>query len=284
MKKRMKISLILASVFCLVGVLLFGAALVMADFDIKHLSNEKYELNTYAVDQTFDGIEIESDVSDITFTLSTDNTCRVLCHEREKLLHEVKVENGKLIVREVDTRRWYDHINFFSFGDASITVSLPRAQYDALRIDVSTGDVTIPDGITFDRVEIETSTGSVNVCGGARMERMQIKTSTGRIKIENTSCEEIILEVSTGDIRLKNTLADKSLRVQTSTGDVELEAVDSPDITIQTRTGDVEGSLLSPKQFRIDTSTGDVALPPSEGTEICRIKTSTGDIEIDIKK
>ena len=93
MKKHTKISLIVATALFLVGVLLFGVALAMADFDIRKLSNEKYELNTYDVDPSFDEIEIVSDISDITFTLSKDNTCRVLCHEREKLLHEVKVEN-----------------------------------------------------------------------------------------------------------------------------------------------------------------------------------------------
>ena len=98
MKRRMKISLIIASVFCLVGVLLFGIAFAMAGFDIKLLSNEKYELNVHDVELTFDGIEIESSVSDITFTLSKDNTCRVMCHEREKVSHEVLVENGKLTV------------------------------------------------------------------------------------------------------------------------------------------------------------------------------------------
>ena len=282
MKKRTKISLIVATALFLVGVLLFGIALAMADFDIRKLSNEKYELNTYDVDPSFDEIEIVSDISDITFTLSKDNTCRVLCHEREKLLHEVKVENGKLIIREVDTRKWYDYITFFSFGDASVTVSLPQAQYDALRIDVDTGDISIPEAVTFDRINVKTSTGDVIVHGGAQTERMEIVTSTGEIRIRNAWCEEIVLKTSTGDVELKNTVAAKSLQVQTSTGDVELERCDAPLINVKTSTGDVEGNLLSPKQFSVDTSTGEIEVPASEGDQVCRITTSTGDIEIDV--
>ena len=285
MKRRMKISLIIASVFCLVGVLLFGIAFAMAGFDIKLLSNEKYELNVHDVELTFDGIEIESSVSDITFTLSKDNTCRVMCHEREKVSHEVLVENGKLIIREIDTRRWYEHINFFSFPDESITVSLPQAQYASLLIELSTGDVHIPAEIAFGEIKIDSSTGNVNVYGmGARTDSLTVTLSTGDINLKDILCARISLTTTTGEITLRNTVAEERLEIRTSTGDVDLEGVDAPDIAIRTSTGDVEGRLLSPKQFLVDTRTGDVALPPSEGTEICHIKTSTGDIEIDIKK
>ena len=282
MTHSVKLSLIIAGALCSIGLILFGIAFAMADFVIRQLSSEKYEVNDYSVEASFDEIEILSDISDITFTLSEDGMCRVLCHEREKLKHEVTVEDGRLIIREEDTRKWYDYISFFSFGDARVTVYLPKAQFDALTVSVDTGDIRIPKSISFDHVEIKTSTGDVNVHGSARMERIQITTSTGEIEIENVLCAEIILKTSTGDVELRNTVADAFLQVQTSTGDVEFERFDAPVITVKTSTGDVEGTLLSSKRFNVDTSTGDVEVPDDEGDQTCSITTSTGDVEIDV--
>ena len=52
---------------------------------------------------------------------------------------------------------------------------------------------------------------------------------------------------------------------------------------IKTSTGDVEGTLLSEKIFSIHTSTGKVKVPNTNNGGTCEIKTSTGDIEIQIK-
>ena len=72
------------------------------------------------------------------------------------------------------------------------------------------------------------------------------------------------------------------MNIDTDTGDVKLDACDANSIDIETDTGDVMGSLLTPKIFDTDTNTGRVSVPQSSEGGLCKITTSTGDIEISV--
>ena len=150
MNRKMKITLIVAAALCAVGLILFLIAFAMADFNIQKLGNERYTVNRHDVTERFEDIVIKSDTSDVTFTLSKDNSCYVLLNENEKTPHTVSVEDGTLVIKEQDDRKWYEYISIFSFGKKSITVCLPKAQYDSLSVDLSTGDVRSPAEVAFD--------------------------------------------------------------------------------------------------------------------------------------
>ena len=74
------------------------------------------------------------------------------------------------------------------------------------------------------------------------------------------------------------------LNIKRTTGDVIFSKFDANEIYIETDTGDVIGGLLSEKIFNIDTSTGDKIYPNSTTGGKCEVKTSTGDIIINIEK
>ncbi|MBQ7726084.1 MAG: DUF4097 family beta strand repeat protein, partial [Clostridia bacterium] len=122
----MKKGLIIAAVILVVvGVIFFGAAFVASGFDFSKLDIAKYETNMYTMSEVFEKIEIQSDEAEITFKPSEDGKLRVDCVERERVKHEVSVENGTLKIIAVDKRAWYDHFTLFSFKSQSITVYLP---------------------------------------------------------------------------------------------------------------------------------------------------------------
>ena len=73
------------------------------------------------------------------------------------------------------------------------------------------------------------------------------------------------------------------MNIDTDTGDVKLDACDANSIDIETDTGDVMGYLLTPKIFDTDTGTGDIRVEQSTSGGLCKIRTSTGDIEITIE-
>ena len=93
----------------------------------------------------------------------------------------------------------------------------------------------------------------------------------------------IKISTSTGDITLKDVIAGDGITIDTSTGDVEFDGSDANWLSISTSTGEVSGTLLSDKIFEADTSTGDVELPKTTTGGSCKIKTNTGDIEINIR-
>lgn len=319
----MKRGFIIAAVMLVaVGTLLFAAAFIASGFDFSKLDTAKYETNTYTMSEDFESIEIRSDEADITFKPSKDAKTRVDCVEREKVKHDVFVENGTLKITVSDKRAWYDHLTLFSFKPQSVTVYLPSEQYAALAIATDTGDVSVPDLFSFGDAEItagtgdvsfdasadgclkiKTSTGDIGI-NGLYAATIDLSVSTGWIEVKNVNCKEtlsvkvstgktvltdvvckaLISNGSTGGITLKNVVAADDFNIERDTGDVRFENCDAGQIIVKTSTGDVTGTLRTEKVFITKTSTGDINVPDTVSGGRCEITTSTGDITIGLIK
>jgi len=300
------------------GILICGISLAATGFDIKKLSNETFETNTYEVREAFEDISIETVTDDIEFVLSEDSKCSVVCLETEKASHDVKVEDHTLKISTHDSRKWFDFFDF-SFQTPKITVYLPEAQYAALSISDSTGDIGLPEHLTFDEINIRLTTGDVS-CSSSCKSHMKIEAGTGDINVQDVSAGQMTLSVTTGNIRvtsaqcegimelhvttgdtrlegvtgmavrstgttgdliMKNVLASDTFGLERGTGDIRLDSCDAGSITAKTTTGDITGTLLSDKVFITHTGTGDVHVPASTEGGSCELTTSTGDIFID---
>ena len=289
--------------------------------DFGMFTNSNFVTNTYEITDDFDSVSLKTDTADVAFLVSEDGICRVMCYEQGSMKHAVTVEEGTLGVQLEDTRKWYEHISLFSAGHPMITVYLPEGDYAALSVEVSTGDVGIPEGMQFEQIEVLGTTGDV-ICSASAVESMKIETSTGTIRVEDVTVGQMALRVSTGnvsvssvvcegdisltvttgkarlnevscrtltsvgntgDLYMAGVLASETVSLERSTGDVELEACDAAQLWIKTDTGDVEGSLLTEKVFLVVTDTGDVDVPKTVTGGRCEVTTDTGDVEFRIK-
>ena len=315
MSKITKIWLVIATSLMLIGCITFVGVMSKLKWDFTKLSTGKYETNHYEITEKFKNISIITDTADILFVPSENQKASVVCHEQKNMKYSVTVQNGKLVIEIVDTRKWYEYIGI-SFGTPKITVYIPQGEYGALLVKSSTGNVEIPKEFKFENIDISESTGNVTNCASAS-ENIIIKTSTGNIRVENVSagtldlsvstgritafnvtcegdvkinvstgkanltdikCKSFISDGSTGDISLKNVIATEKFSIERSTGDVKFDGCDATEIWVKTDTGDVTGNLLSEKIFITQTSTGDVHVPKSTNGGKCEITTSTGDI------
>ena len=240
----MKKSVIIASAFIILGLIIFVASMAVNGWDFTKLSTVEAVKNAYVIEESFTDIEINSDTTDVIILPSKDGKVTVICEEDKKLYHEAAVYDGILKIYETDTREWYDHIGIF-FGSRRVTVYLPENEYGSVNINVLTGSVKISDTVF-----------------------------SGDIKLKS----------STGDVKLKNVISDGLMTVNGTTCDVKFENIDAKEIAITVSTGDVCGTILTDKVFTAKASTGDISVPASSGNESCSIKTSTGDIEIEIAK
>lgn len=320
MRTRTMIWLIIAASLFILGLLIFTGVMMAYQWDFTRLSTVKYETNTYEINDKFQNISIKTDTADICFLPSEDGACRVVCYEESKQKHAVTAQDGHLVIDKVNQRKWYDNIGI-NFGNAKITVYIPKGEYGALAIKASTGDVAIPKDFKFASMDISASTGDVTNYASASG-RIKIKASTGDIQVENLTADSLDLSVSTGkvtasgischgdvkvkvttgktslsdmtcrslisdgntgSIYLKNVIAGDWFSIERSTGDVRFEACDAGEISIKTDTGDVKGSVLSDKVFVIKTDTGDYEVPKTTTGGKCSIQTDTGDIRIFIE-
>lgn len=321
MRTRTKVWLIIASSLVLIGCIIFGGVMTMLKWDFTKLSAGKYETNDYEIAEKLNNISIVTDTADILFVPSENSKASVVCHELKNAKHLVKVQNGKLVIEIVDTRKWYEHIGI-NFGTPKITVYIPQGEYGALFVKSSTGNVEIPKDFKFESIDISESTGNVTNYASA-LEKIIIKTSTGNIHVENVSagtldlsvstggitvsnvtcegdvtvgvstgkthltdivCKSVLSNGSTGDITLNNVIAAEKFSIKRSTGDVKLDRSDAAELFVETDTGDVTGTLLSDKVFVVETDTGSVDVPKTITGGKCEIITSTGDINISVKQ
>ena len=320
MKRATKISLIIAAALCFVGLLIAAMGFWLAGFSFGNFGAADAVTNTLSVTEPFTNIAIDVDEADVRFVLSNDGACKVVWEERENVTHSATVQNGTLLITCTDDRKWYEYVGIYA-GRISATVYLPENNYKELTINTNTGDVTLPDTISFEEVEVETDTGDV-LCQTPEVGRLSVSTDTGDVKVESlaaaslsaetetgsvtlrrvhtqagiriavdtgdvalegVTCGALSVESDTGDVTLTSTVAKEHLSIETDTGDVTLEASDTATLFIKTATGDVEGSLLTPKRFRASSSTGSIRIPDSDAGGLCEITTSTGDIEMHIK-
>ena len=315
MKKGLVIT---AVVLTVLGLAIAAGAFALAGFDFGKLGGVQFQEAEYPFDADFTKIEIDTDETDVVFYPTEDPVGGVVCEERQKVRYTVTIEDGTLKIGVDDQRTWLDRLTLFS-KTPTMTVCLPKAYYEALRIDGHTGDVSIPGGFTFGSIDVTSSTGDVR-CEASADGLLQIKTatgdielsedlhageislsvSTGRIEINGAACEgtvsvsvgtgktyltdvtckNLISKGSTGDVVLKNTVASGQFDVERGTGDVRFENCDAKEIAVKTTTGDVTGTLRSEKIFLVKTSTGDVDVPETTSGGRCEITTATGDIEI----
>ena len=299
MNTAKKAILIIAAVITVIGAVTFVCAMSAASWDFSVFENAKTVTNTYNVDEYFSEISIDTDTADILFVLSEDGKCVVECKEKENVTNSVSVENGKLVIKTVDNRKWYEHIGF-DVGRQTMTVFLPQSEYASLLIKESTGDINVPEGFVFGNADISLSTGDVTFSAEVK-EKLKIRSSTGDVRISKTSASVLDVSVSTGDVtvtdftgdgftfsgstgdlKLKNAFFTGKMNVKSSTGDVSFDRCDAAEIYVKTSTGDVKGTLASEKIFMTDTSTGSVKVPKTASGGKCEITTSTGDIKIDV--
>ena len=308
MRTATKIWLIVAAVLLVLGIILF----------VSTLNAGKFKENTYTITKDFNSLSIHSDAN-LVFALSDDGTCKVACFEGKRTSHSLFHEEGTLVIKAVNKRRWYDYLAI-CLRSPKITIYLPEAEYASLTIREDTGDIKIPKDFTFQNVDISLSTGDVDFAASVT-DQIKIKTSTGNIRLENGSanaldlrattgsitvshvvcagnatfrvstgkvnlknlvCQNLAAEGNTGDILLTSTIAAKKLSIETDTGDVKFDHSDAAEIFVETDTGNVTGTLLTEKIFLVETDTGRISVPKSVTGGKCEITTDTGNIKISI--
>lgn len=263
-----------------IGIVLMTVSLVSCGFDFKSLDSKDYVTNTHEITESFSGISIVSDNADITIVPTDSENASVVAFDRKKMTHEVSVKNGDLTIEIDDERKWYDHVNLFSFSTPAITVYLPLSEYGALSIDTDTGDVTIEKGFTFGGIDIKLSTGDVR-CHSSSSDFIKIDADTSDVFVSDISAKDVSISISTGDVDL-NRCTFASINSRTSTGDQSASALSiENDFTVEVSTGDTNIEDVDCKSFTSIGSTGEISLKNVTATETLSIERRSGDVDLE---
>lgn len=281
MKKSTLIALIVATALSVFGFVLALTVFAVNHFDVQMFEREALIEKPYTVEEAFSSIDIDTDTASVTLLPATDGVCRVVCVEEADYPYDIEVRNGTLFIE--GTADFYDFTHLFAihFRTPSITLYLPEDTYESLKVTVTTGDVRVDSAFTFENAHIKSTTSDAFFEADVR-DSLSIGVTTGDVTLSHMTCKTASITVTTGDVELTHVTASGKLTVKTTTGDVELERSDAAELDISTTTGDVEGSLLSGKSFDCRTTTGDISYPNNSTGGKCRIRATTGDIDITV--
>lgn len=294
MKKQTKAWLITAVILIVIGGLLFGGVMMLISWDFTQLSTADLVTKELLVSEPFHSISVDTDTANVELIVS--DAAGVTCREWENAHHTVTVVDGVLSIKLNDTRKWYHHVGI-NMGNPSVTVYIPRGDYKHLTVKASTGNVTVPDDLTFtnvdvalstgyityeadaDRVDLRTTTGAVTV-SGVNADTLDVIVSTGKTAIDGVRCNLLTTTGNTGRVALTDVIAERRMSIERTTGDVSFDRCDAAVLEVTTHTGDVTGTLLTDKPIKVTTDTGDVQVPQSDVNGQSTIATDTGDVDI----
>lgn len=315
MKKSVKSLIIIGIILAIIGcaILIFG--LINSDKNYKMITND------YDISEHFTSFAMDYKTANVEIQPSQNDSVKVTCQEREKVRYNVFVTDGALTIKVEEDLKWYEKIFNFGIIKDKITVSVPSGDYENLIVTGTTGNVKTAKEIKFNNVEIRLTTGVVELNSDVK-ENIKIETTTGNINLNGLTCKRaslsattgniilnsltvsdelsisattgnvrlskinygsVAIVVTTGNVNLSETFSEGNTQINATTGNVRFDKADSKEIRVVTTTGNVTGTFQSGKTFYCESNTGIKILPNSVGGK-CEIKTTTGDIIIEIAK
>ena len=272
---RTKKAVIIGSVLVGIGVIIGFIGIVIGGFkfpngavDLTTMKALHAEKKTVQITDAFDKIEIAGASSmDVEIRKSKTGRNYVEYYDTDDWTSHVDVKDHVLKFTTDDKGK---HKAIVSLGFGKDTVArlyLADAEYKEIAVTTLSGYVTIQD---------------VNA------ETVNVSASSGDLYMKNINAPDSIMATSSsGDMNLVDVTA-KQIELGANSGDIDLEHCDAEEFDITTSSGDVDMEITAGRTYRFETKTnsGDVDVPDGDADSdyLCKIVTSSGDVDVDVKQ
>ncbi len=187
----------------------------------------------------------------------------------KRLMPEVSLNNGKLVITQTGTRI---HWNIGAINSPKLTVKLGKdVNLENLEMKINAGDVKI-NGLKGDYLFGDFDAGNI-IMDGCDFRKADIDADAGNIKISDSSIKIMKIDTDAGNIEIKKT-AFEDVQIDTDFGNVDLdniEDLDSYDIDCKVDAGVVQiNNSVSGRSYSVKGS----------GTGSIKINVDAGNIEI----
>lgn len=273
MKKGKKTALLVSGIAVAAGLVLAAAGLALMGGDLTVLDTETLDHHTHPIYGSVNNIDIQTVDSNITLLPSPDGSCSVLCTESERRPHQVSLDNGTLTIRQTGST-----VSYFGIWseEPEVTVYLPEAHLQTLKLRSSSGDITVRKEFTFRSARLETASGTVRFSGNVS-ENLEVDTSSGDVLL--TGCQvggNARVKTVSGSQTLSR-LSATALETGSSSGELLLE-----NLTLRSVTGETTSAGITitgcevEEDISLDTSSGDMTLLDSGCGGSLRLETTSG--------
>ncbi len=190
-----KITVIAAAVIMAAGLFCCIVLLTINNFDMNTI---KWETNTYVVEEEFKNISINGEEAEISLAPSEDDSCKVVCTESERVYNVIEVRDETLAIERVNERKWNRYIGVFA-DEIKLTVYLPKAEYEKLTINNSSG------GMELEKCDAG---------------NLKLEATSGNIEGTLLSEKTFLADATSGNVEVPRTTTGGRCEVATSSGDI----------------------------------------------------------------
>ncbi len=160
-------------------------------------------------------------------------------------------------------------------GDVKIT----GCSMGSLSIDLSSGDVDVRAVAVEGKMEIESTSGDISIFD-VTFKDISVETTSGDSSLSGARGENAYVHHTSGVATLHDAVLSDRMVIESTSGEISFDGCDAGSVDIRTTSGDVDGTFLTPKTFDADSTSGDVRVPYPSSGDPCRIRTTSGDINI----
>lgn len=230
---------------------------------------------------------IDSDSSDISIKKADIDNISVKVYGDKRDEVKISTKDNTLYI---DNDKDYNICLFFCMMNSRIEILVPELEYDNLKIEVASGDITIED-ITLNNIDINSKSGNIKfnkaiasdidvVSGDINFEELDTgklitvsgsingniikyvnaRTISGDIKIANIN-ESCQLSTTSGNVWISNLNMINNSSLKTISGDVRVLKANDIYFNISTISGTIhaeKNNRFSEKELKVSTTSGNV--------------------------
>ncbi|MBQ9778850.1 MAG: DUF4097 family beta strand repeat protein [Clostridia bacterium] len=258
----------LALILLVSGLALMLCVLAVSGFSFTAISTLSFtESSVDLTDAEITDIEIDTGFFDVVILPTEEGEGASVRHAGcAEYFHMIELTDGKLSIRVVDNRAWYQKIGIFNTTDelSKLELRLPKGIYRNLKITTASGDTTVNDtAFVFDTAAVFTASGDTQLFATVGKE-CQVNSASGDIEITNMTGGPIIATTASGDIVIAD-CTPRDLYIESASGDITLARI-----------------LLTESTTRLESASGEISLTDVLGGIGCslEIKTASGDVSM----
>lgn len=283
MKKGVKITLIVATVCLVLGMILCTIALALVSFDVRQLSTASpYSLSTYKAERndthtiSFEGLNESvsvvpgySDVFEIEYY--TNGEMKLLIEEGD----------GVLVLRE--HREPLQMIPVFNIptGERGILIKVPASFSGSFDLSTRQGYIAM-HGVTASSMKVDVSEGALSIDNVTVDGSMKVGCGSGVISLYNVVARAVEVTGTFGSLTGEDVIAKDRIEAQVLGGGISMKRLNAPQVTLVSTSGAIEASLVVATTFFLKTSTTGWAVVDEISADDIILKTEAGGIDAQV--
>lgn len=266
MKKGIKATLIVATICLVLGMVMTGAAFVLADVDIRNLSTapEYQEKSQNVSAKNVSEITFKGTQENITVQSYEGKDIQFEHYESDDLSYTVEENNGSLKITE--TRNLVPKFFYFDFEGLtrSATLKIPTSFKGSLNFTTQSGGITVRDIEALDKVTTASSSGKVLVEQVAFLKELAASSNSGAVVAINMNCDSLALSSLSGNVDVHGVevydSSPQAASIESKSGSVFIDDTKAPTLQAETSSGRLTCEDVKASTLKVGASSGSISL------------------------